>query len=309
MPIRTRVSGHNFYAWVVDEIRNQQYVGFNFTGNGAYHNNFLTGGKGNDTIRGIALWNNIHGDTGNDSIIGAVTGFNCLYGETGNDSIRGGNLNDCLDGGVGDDTLFGLGGNDTIWGGLGSDSIEGGAGKDTITDIGFGASIHGQDGDDLISASVANGRIFGGSGNDTIESFRYANNGTNTIDDGDGDDHFFTQTGYVLIEASRGEDFYDFNNSSNCTMRYYRVEQSSTTETDMISRFNGRNASNVIDLSTLQYARNWRFSTTHDESGEVNLISKGNGDYELWVNCGPTRGLLLIDFDNSYLTTANIRIA
>ena len=108
MPIRTRVSGHNFYAWVVDEIRNQQYVGFNFTGNGAYHNNFLTGGKGNDTIRGIALWNNIHGDAGNDSIIGAVTGFNCLYGETGNDSIRGGNLNDCLDGGVGDDTLFGL---------------------------------------------------------------------------------------------------------------------------------------------------------------------------------------------------------
>lgn len=307
MPIRYRTEGYNYYAWVIDELRNRIYTGFNFTGNAGYHNNFLTGGKGDDTIRGVAVWNNIHGDAGNDSIIGAVSGYNCLYGETGNDSILGGRLYDCIDGGVGDDTLFGNDGNDVINGDFGNDSIDGGNGDDKISDLGYGGSIFGGNGDDKISVNVTMAKIYGGDGNDTIEVNRYGLTQYNNVNDDKGDDRVFIQNGYAVIGSSDGADFYDLNNSSNCEVIYVLASDSTTRSTDTFNRFNGRNADNRITLYSLNYATDWRYSNSHNNPGDVHLASRGNGNYDLWVNCGPV-GMLFVKFTNSYLTNANLEI-
>ncbi len=63
----------------------------------------LTGGVGNDTIRGLG----------------------------GPDTLDGGAGNDTLDGGAGDDSLIGGEGNDTLDGGAGFNTLTGGAGADT----------------------------------------------------------------------------------------------------------------------------------------------------------------------------------
>ncbi len=57
--------------------------------------NAITGGDGNDTIRG---------DAGNDRLIGG-SGHDMLYGDTGNDVLIGGKGNDSLYGGLGGDVF------------------------------------------------------------------------------------------------------------------------------------------------------------------------------------------------------------
>ena len=306
MPVRTRSNGNDWHAWVVDETVGGRYVGFRFTGNAAYNNNFLTGGRGNDTITGIAVWNNIHGDAGDDSIVGAVSGYNCLYGEIGNDSIRGGNYYDCMDGGVGDDTLYGLNGNDVIAGGWGADVIDGGNGGDTISDIGFGGTIYGGNGNDKISVNVSDAFIDGDAGNDTIEAARYVT-GSVFIDDGDGDDKVTALTSNLRIDSANGKDFYDFNQQSVIAISYLMQSHSTVQRPDTIDRFNGRNLGSMIELYTLNYALQWRFSNLRDRPGDVSLVPTGPGAYDLWANCGQA-GMLLVKFTNSFVTVNNIDI-
>jgi Ca2+-binding RTX toxin-like protein len=73
----------------------------------------LTGGSGNDFLRGNALANIIHGGAGNDTIEGGL-GNDSLYGDAGNDLLYGGAGNDMLVGGAGADTLVGGDGDDFL---------------------------------------------------------------------------------------------------------------------------------------------------------------------------------------------------
>lgn len=73
----------------------------------------LTGGAGNDFLRGNALPNIIHGGAGNDTIEGGA-GNDSLYGDAGNDFLYGGAGNDMLVGGLGVDTLVGGDGDDFL---------------------------------------------------------------------------------------------------------------------------------------------------------------------------------------------------
>ena len=104
----------------------------------------VSGGDGNDRIRGSLGNDTINGDSGNDIIFG-YDGDDRLNGGIGNDSVHGGNGNDTLWGESGDDRLNGGDGNDVLFGGRGTDYLVGGKdadtyvfslgeGKDTITD-------------------------------------------------------------------------------------------------------------------------------------------------------------------------------
>ncbi|HET9621065.1 MAG TPA: hypothetical protein VFP84_06855 [Kofleriaceae bacterium] len=73
----------------------------------------LTGGTGNDLLRGSSAANIIHGGTGNDTLEGGL-GNDSLYGDAGNDLLYGGAGNDMLVGGVGADTLVGGDGDDFL---------------------------------------------------------------------------------------------------------------------------------------------------------------------------------------------------
>jgi Ca2+-binding RTX toxin-like protein len=87
----------------------------------------LTGGAGNDSLRGSLIANIIHGGAGNDTIEGGL-GNDALYGDAGNDLLYGGAGNDMLVGGAGTDTLVGGDGDDFI------DSTDGPAANDTSID-------------------------------------------------------------------------------------------------------------------------------------------------------------------------------
>lgn len=64
----------------------------------------ITGGDGNDLLRGAAGSDTLAGGNGNDT----------LEGDSGNDSLTGGDGDDLLDGGTGFDILVGGAGNDTF---------------------------------------------------------------------------------------------------------------------------------------------------------------------------------------------------
>jgi hypothetical protein len=71
----------------------------------------LTGGPGDDYLRGKRGDDVLDGRAGNDT----------LDGQEGDDQARGGRGNDLIYGGPGDDWLSGDRGNDTLWGGQGAD--------------------------------------------------------------------------------------------------------------------------------------------------------------------------------------------
>ena len=91
---------------------------------------FLSGGSGDDIIRGLAGPDHLHGYTGNDRI----------FGDDGPDEIKGGFGNDHLEGGAGDDRL---------WGGKGADYVHGGDGDDKIVGHPDGDTIIGGKGVDV----------------------------------------------------------------------------------------------------------------------------------------------------------------
>ena len=90
----------------------------------------VSGGDGNDRIRGSLGNDTINGDSGDDVIFG-YDGDDRLNGGIGNDSVHGGNGNDTLWGESGDDRLNGGDGDDVLFGGQGTDYLVGGKGADT----------------------------------------------------------------------------------------------------------------------------------------------------------------------------------
>jgi len=82
----------------------------------------LTGGDGDDLLRGNASANIIHGGAGIDTIEGGA-GNDSLYGDLGADKLYGGAGNDYLDGGSGADIIVGGPGRDVILGKGGNDTI------------------------------------------------------------------------------------------------------------------------------------------------------------------------------------------
>ena len=85
----------------------------------------LTGGSGNDQLRGNGNANIIHGGIGNDTIEGGA-GNDALYGDLGADALYGGAGNDMLVGGDGADALYGGDGDDFV------DSVDSSATADTL---------------------------------------------------------------------------------------------------------------------------------------------------------------------------------
>ncbi|MCB5204574.1 calcium-binding protein [Neorhizobium sp. T786] len=137
----------------------------------------VTGGSGDDTIKGDNLANVLSG------------------GAAGVDTIRGGFGNDTISGGTGNDLLYGEDGDDVINGGVGNDRIDGGAGNDTVTYAGaaVGVIVTLASAATTLAAAMAAGaedllvdieNLTGSSQNDTLTG----NAGANRIDGGAGAD-------------------------------------------------------------------------------------------------------------------------
>ncbi len=92
---------------------------------------FVRLGNGDDTFdsTGSSDARIVVAGQGNDTMTGG-SGDDLLRGEGANDEINGGDGNDILDGGKGRDVINGGAGDDMIYGGNGNDTLTGGAGAD-----------------------------------------------------------------------------------------------------------------------------------------------------------------------------------
>ena len=116
--------------YVVDGNADSDLIGRNFLYGGS-GNDYLFGGKYNDTMEGGAGKDYLYGGSGIDVLKGGG-GDDYIYAEDGNDRIYGGSGDDYISAGDGDDTVIAGSGNDIIIGGKGEDIIECGGGKDTV---------------------------------------------------------------------------------------------------------------------------------------------------------------------------------
>jgi len=133
----------------------------------------LDGGAGNDDFELFGSANNVTAGDGNDRVDALLDGLpQHVSGGAGNDWIRGGSASDGIDGGPGNDSLFGEGGTNTIHGGAGNDTVSasstskpqqlfGGPGGDRV--VGGGGS-------DLLYGGTGHDRIVGNAGNDVVHA-------------------------------------------------------------------------------------------------------------------------------------------
>ncbi|BFM39775.1 Calx-beta domain-containing protein [Synechocystis sp. LKSZ1] len=197
---------------------------------------------GNDYVDASgALYAQLDGGAGNDTLIGG----------TGADNLVGGNGNDSILGGGGADQLFGGAGNDTLDGGTGDDYFRevpeadvfiGGPGNDrldiyaplagitiTYNNINGGTTSTGgtikeieqlfffgnaEGGDDKVDVSAAlYAQLDGGAGNDTLIGGTGADNitggeGNDSIFGGAGDDQLFGGAGNDSLDGGAGNDYF-----------------------------------------------------------------------------------------------------
>lgn len=117
----------------------------------------LHGWSGNDTIIALDGSDTVYGDGGNDDVNGNV-GADLVHGGSGNDSVRGGKDNDTVFGDDGDDGhVNGNIGDDVVSGGNGNDTVYGGQGQDTL---------HGDVGNDVLAGDLGLDILFGDAGAD-----------------------------------------------------------------------------------------------------------------------------------------------
>ena len=211
---------------------------------GDFQVNELTGGDGNDLLRGLQGNDLLLGEGGRDLILGDE-GTDVLLGDDGDDIMDGGADNDNLLGGEGNDELYGGTGVDTLNGGNsndilytdGLDTILGGAGTDylvwnvvtaanvTITNAMSIEWAQGRDAADTINAAGISNfiEIQGQGGTDTLT----AGNGGSILLGGAGNDRLVSGSGvdhmvggadgdtFAVIVAGNTDYVYDFLKSSD----------------------------------------------------------------------------------------------
>jgi PKD domain/RTX calcium-binding nonapeptide repeat (4 copies) len=151
----------------------------------------ITGGDGNDVIRGGGAYNVITDGNGTDWISTRGT-HNLVTAGNGNDTILGGAGNDTIKAGSGNDYIDGAGGNDSITAGNGRDTIFGSNGNDSIT---------AGNGSDSINGGLGNDSMVSGTGKDTI----VPGSGNNYVMEGNSADVIIPSSGNTKIVNSTGQ--------------------------------------------------------------------------------------------------------
>jgi Ca2+-binding RTX toxin-like protein len=176
----------------------------------------LTGGSGNDDLRGDAVANNVQGGAGNDYVMG-YAGNDTLSGGDGDDFVYGGSGGDTVNGGAGVDYLsyrFTDGGAEATIGvnvDLGTGAVSGGDAAGDVIALGTFEALEGTQaadvlrGDALGNSFQGNGgddSIYGMAGNDSLQGWT----GNDILDGGDGNDSIYGQDGNDTVLGGLGDD-------------------------------------------------------------------------------------------------------
>ncbi|MEG4863454.1 MULTISPECIES: calcium-binding protein [unclassified Microcoleus] len=269
----------------------------------------LFGGKGNDTLRGVASSSYLSGDLDNDTLViengtQAISFFGTtvtvaigvekttLLGGGGDDILFGGygdpnSGRNFLDGGDGNDTITVFATQDTALGGAGDDIIK----SSTATIPGVLSSggrnlLDGGDGNDTIMAAFSTDTMIGGGGNDTLSGLfaqAFGGEGDDTIDASSAGN-----AGRISLDGGLGNDFLIGNSTSGVTNLMNGGEGNDmimfgTTGDKLIGSFGGND--------TISYAVGVTFTgitTTNvitDNLGS-NFITGGNGNDSITTGAG-----------------------
>ena len=148
--------------------------------------------------------------------------------------VDGGIGNDSISGGGGADSLIGGEGNDHLIGGAGGDSLDGGAGSDRVlyTTAKAGVTVS------LINASINRGDARGDTytsieniSGSTFDDFLYADNASNVINAGAGNDLIKSYAGNDTVSGGAGSDTFVFNSSLNGTTNVDTITDFATVDT------------------------------------------------------------------------------
>ncbi|MEG4812308.1 calcium-binding protein [Microcoleus sp. F8-D3] len=274
----------------------------------------LFGGRGNDTLRGVASNSYLSGDLDDDilvitnstqssaftsSVITIGIERTTLLGGGGNDSLVGGigdfgGGRNFFDGGDGNDTMRVFATQDTALGGAGDDFIESASVPNVLSSVGASSSFPGFAGRNLLDGAVGNDTIvaafvtdtmIGGEGNDSLSgTFTNAagGDGNDTID---ATRAFFAGTGTALItlEGGLGNDSligYTNPTGSNFTVTNL-MNGSEGSDTIIFGSQRDRLIGNLAGNDFISYASSVTFTGTAanlitDTLGS-NFIIGGNG--------------------------------
>ena len=190
----------------------------------------ITGTAGNDVfdLSGIEVFKSqeaaISLGGGSDKYVGAQIA----------DYVDGGVGNDTINGGGGEDVLIGGEGNDSLIGGTGGDFLDGGSGNDRAlyTTAGSGVTVS------LLNTALNKGDARGDS-YDSIENisgsifndFLYADNSSNVINAGAGNDLIKSYAGNDTVSGGAGSDIFVFNSSLNATTNVDTITDFATVDT------------------------------------------------------------------------------
>ncbi len=152
---------------------------------GGAGNDSILCGEGDDSVQGGEGADTVHGDGGNDLLVGDPTGASVRMAASLQTQTAS---NDILDGGAGKDVVLGRLGDDTAIGGTGNDYVDGDLGND---------SLDGSVGNDAIRGDEGNDKLKGGPGKDALEG----NLGKNGYDGGPGTDSCYIATGKNALKS------------------------------------------------------------------------------------------------------------
>ncbi|MEG3862717.1 calcium-binding protein [Microcoleus sp. herbarium12] len=284
----------------------------------------LFGGRGNDTLYGVASNSYLSGDLDNDTLVITNTSQpnqfapgsfvtigiekTTLLGGVGNDSLVGGlgefgAGKNFFDGGEGNDTISVFATQDTALGGAGDDYITSGTTPQNITLSQGGSSsspgfagrnlLDGGEGSDTIVAAFASDTMIGGGGNDTLSGVFTQASG------GDGDDTINasfdvgTTPTRITLDGGLGSDVLIGNTSGSIAGRTVTNFMNGGEGNDNIifGTTGDRLIGTLSGNDTISYASTVNFSnitTTNvitDNLG-ANFITGGNGRDSITTGAG-----------------------
>jgi len=212
---------------------------------------FVYGGDGHDTIRGLGGNDFLFGEDGRDTLYGG-DGLDWLYGGKNDYKLFGGDELDRLDGGQGQDELYGENDNDWLDGGAGADLLDGGDGRDTasydtsdagvhvslapVLPVGSGNSGGYAEGDTLVSIED----LYGSNYDDEL----YGNDQTNYLDGGDGNDCLYGGDAADYMFGGPGNDTYTVDDAGDVVVE--RAQEGIDTVDASINYTLGDDVENLV---------------------------------------------------------------
>lgn len=302
----------NEHAWVRDNlaiafganIENATGSSYDDTIFGSVAGNILSGGAGNDTMRG-SEWadrnvfdnDKMYGGSGGDFMTGH-NGNDVMNGGEGNDFVIGDDGNDILSGDSGNDILNGGAGNDLLIGGLGSDTLNGGGGWDEVSYATATAPV----GADL---SLAGGRATAGDGVDKLKGIEQLTGSAfddrltgdaraNALNGRLGNDTLHGGAGNDKLTGGGGDDRFGWTATS------FNSGDIRAGELDTVSDFSSDDALDFSGaLEALLIANGARLSTA---TSDITLTEVMSASTNVCLKNGRD---LYIDLDSSHSITAN----